>query len=66
MIYLTVKEFAEKVKLCPHTIRQAIKSGKIYAVRPGVGKKTPYRIPETELERLHIAENFNGNEKNGI
>jgi excisionase family DNA binding protein len=62
MVYLTVKEFAEKVKLCPHTIRHAIKSGKIFAVRPGVGKKTPYRIPETELERLQISEKFNKKE----
>lgn len=59
MEYFTVKEFAAKVKLCEYTIREAIKKGKIFTIRPGVGKKSPYRIPETELERLQISEKFN-------
>lgn len=58
MEYLTVKEFAEKTKVCPHTVRNSIKLGKLYAFRPGPGKRSPYRIPETELERLQIANRF--------
>lgn len=54
MQLLTVYEFAERVKVCPHTIRRAIKKGKINAFRPGVGKKSPYRIPETEVDRLLV------------
>ena len=54
MKLLTVSEFAEKVRMCPHTIRRAIKNGKINAFRPGVGIKGPYRIPETEIDRILV------------
>jgi len=54
MEFLTVKEFAAKVKFCPHTILRAIKQGKIYATRPSVGKRSAYRIPISELERLQL------------
>ncbi len=54
MNYLTVEEFAEKIKMCTHTVRAAIRRGKIYAIRPGLGIKSPYRIPESELERLQV------------
>ena len=56
MNYLTVEEFAKKIKMCTHTVRRAIKHGKIFAVRPGIGNRSPYRIPESELERLQIAD----------
>lgn len=55
MEYMTVKEFADEVKMCTLTILNSIKNGKIYAVRFGSGKRSPYRIPKTELERLQIA-----------
>jgi excisionase family DNA binding protein len=58
MEYLTVSEFANRTKLCCHTIRASIKAGKIYACRPGPGKRSPFRIPVTELERLQIAYQF--------
>jgi excisionase family DNA binding protein len=54
MNFLSVEEFAEKIKMCPHTVRKAIHEGKIYAIRPGIGKRSPYRIAESELERLQI------------
>jgi excisionase family DNA binding protein len=54
MNFLTVEEFADKLKIHPSTIRRAIKEGKIYASRPGPGKRSPYRISESELERLHL------------
>jgi excisionase family DNA binding protein len=54
MNFLTVEEFAERIKMHPGSVRRAIKQGRIYASRPGVGKKSPYRILESELERLHL------------
>ena len=54
MEYFTIEEFSKKIKMCDSTIRKAIKMGKIHAIRPGLGKKSPYRIPESELERLQI------------
>ena len=54
MEFMTVLEFSKKIKMCPHTVRRAIKQGRIYAIRPSPGIKAPYRIPESELERLQI------------
>lgn len=54
MNFLTVDEFAERIKMHPGTVRRAIREGKIYASRPSLGKKAPYRIAESELERLHF------------
>ena len=54
MNFLTLLEFADRMKMHPSTIRKAIRQGKIFASRPGMGKKSPYRIPESELERLHL------------
>jgi len=54
MIFLTVKEFAERIKMHPGSIRRAIREGKIFASRPSVGKYGPFRIAESELERLHL------------
>ncbi len=54
MEFLSVDEFAEKVRMCPQTIRKAIRKGKINAFRPGIGIKGPYRIPETEIDRILI------------
>lgn len=52
--FLTVQEFAERIKMHPTSVRRAIKEGKIFASRPSLGKKAPYRISESELERLHL------------
>jgi excisionase family DNA binding protein len=54
MNFLTVEEFSERIKLHPATIRKAIKEGKIFASRPSMGKRAPFRIAESELERLHL------------
>jgi len=63
MNYLTVEDVAQRLKMHPNTIRRAIRAGKIFASRPSTGKKAPFRIAETELERLHIQSMY-GN-KNG-
>jgi excisionase family DNA binding protein len=52
--FLTVEEFASRVKLHPASVRRSIKKGKIFASRPTTGKKAPYRIAESELERLML------------
>jgi len=52
--FLTVEEFAKRIKMHPGSVRRSIKQGKIYATRPTTGKKAPYRIAESELERLHL------------
>jgi excisionase family DNA binding protein len=50
--FFTVKELSTKLNVCQHTIRRAIRSGRIHAFRPGIGKKAPYRIYESELTRI--------------
>lgn len=54
MNFLTVEEFAKRLKIHPASVRRAIKAGHIFATRPSLGKKAPYRIAESELERLHL------------
>ncbi len=54
MIYLTVEEFANRIKMHPQSVRKSIKEGKIFASRPSIGKRGPFRIAESELERLHV------------
>lgn len=54
MEYFTVAEFAKKIKMSEYTVRKAIREKWIFAIRPSIGKKAPYRISESELERLQI------------
>lgn len=52
--FLTVEEFAKRVKMHPGSVRRSIREGKIFASRPSMGKRGPYRICESELERLQL------------
>jgi excisionase family DNA binding protein len=52
--FLTVEEFAQRIKMHAGTVRRAIREGRIFATRPSMGKKAPYRIAESELERLQL------------
>jgi len=52
--FLTVEEFSKRIKMHPGSVRRSIKQGKIFASRPSMGQKGPYRIAESELERLHL------------
>jgi len=54
MNFLTVQEFASRIKMSPSTVRKSIREGKIFATRPSMGKKGPFRISESEIERLHL------------
>jgi len=61
--FLTVAEFAKKIKMTPLTVRKAIKDGTIFASRISLGKKSHYRIAESELERLQLKGMFEGQKK---
>lgn len=50
--FYSIKEFASKLHVHPNTIRKAIKIGYINALRTGNGKKSSYRIPNTEIQKL--------------
>lgn len=50
--FLTVQEFADLMRLNYHTITRSIKNGRINAFRVGVGKKSPFRIPRSEIYRI--------------
>ena len=50
--FLTVMEFADKLRVHPHTVRQAIKDGRIQAMKVGIGKRSQYRISNVELGRI--------------
>jgi len=52
--FLTVEEFAKRIKMHPTSVRRSIKQGRIFATRPSVGKRGPYRVAESELERLQL------------
>ena len=52
VVYLSVKEFAVKLNVHPSTIRRAIEYGRIHAFRIGTGKKSSFRIPESEIQRM--------------
>ena len=61
--FLTVEEFAERIGMSQGSVRRAIKGGKIFATRPSMGKKAPYRIAESELERLQLQGMCEGTKK---
>lgn len=50
--YYSIKELAEKLNVSCRTIMRAIKAKRIFAFRPGCGKKSPWRIHESELLRI--------------
>ena len=52
--FYTVEEFAGILKVCKHTVLRDIRSGRVNAIRSGSGKKSPFRIPVTEIERLMV------------
>lgn len=66
MNYLTVEEFAQRLKMHPTTIRRGIKAGKIFATKPTANKKGRYRIAESELERLHLQSMCENPTKRGV
>ncbi len=52
--FYSIKEFALRISVHPNTVRNAIKNGRISAFKVGIGKKSVYRIPYAETERLAL------------
>lgn len=51
--FYTVQEFADLVKIQREQVYAWIKSGKVRAMRLENGPKSPWRIPITEILKLH-------------
>lgn len=49
---LTVEETAEVLSTHPETIRRMIREGGLFAVRLGSGPRSPYRVPNEEIDRF--------------
>lgn len=52
--FLTITEFSVLLRVHPQTIRRAIKNGRVHAFRIGVGIRSGFRIPRSELSRMAI------------
>lgn len=52
--YYRVKEFSELLDLHRNTVYQLISSGHINAFRAGRGKRSSFRIPVSEIERMAL------------
>ena len=53
MEFLTVNEVAKILKVSSLKIYKMIWDDQIKAVKLGKNKRSPWRIPQTELQRLH-------------
>jgi excisionase family DNA binding protein len=52
--FYTILEFAEYIGVCYRTILTGIKKGHIEAFRVGRGRKSHFRIPHSEIQRMGI------------
>ena len=52
--FYSIKEFAFLLRIHPNTVRRGIKSGRIGAFKVGAGKKSTYRIPKAEINRIAL------------
>lgn len=52
--FMTIKEFAATLKVHPNTIRRAIKNGRINGFKVGIGSRSSYRIPKSEINRMAL------------
>jgi excisionase family DNA binding protein len=50
--FLTVMEFADKLRIHPNTVRKGITAGRIQAFRTSSGSRSGLRIPSTEVNRI--------------
>jgi len=51
--FMTVKEFSLKMKIHPRIARRWIKDGKVKAYNSGSEKRMIWRIPYSEIQRIH-------------
>lgn len=54
--FMTIKDFANMIKVHPNTIRNMIKSGRLNAFRVSPKEKSSYRIPRSEIHRIALEE----------
>ncbi len=54
--FLSIKEFASLLRVHPDTVRRGIKRGRISGFKVGGGKRSIYRIPCTETNRMAICD----------
>lgn len=52
--FYTVKEFSKVFNVCEQTIRTLIRIGRLRAFRSGSGKRSPFRIPTSEITRFQV------------
>jgi len=52
--FLTIPEFAAKLKVARNTVSRWVQAGKVKAIKKGPfpGKTSPILIPKSELERV--------------
>jgi excisionase family DNA binding protein len=50
--FLSIKQFAAKVGVHPNTIRNAIRKGRLSALKMGSGSRALWRIAKTEIQRI--------------
>lgn len=50
--FLTVKEYAYLLGIHANTVRRSIKTGRLHAFKVGSGKRSEFRIPRTEINRM--------------
>ncbi len=51
--FLTVKEFASRLRVTREQVYKWIEYGRVKAIRITDSAKSPWRIPQTELKRMH-------------
>jgi len=54
--FYSVIEFAQKLQVHTNTIRRSIKNGRIMAFKFGTPKRSTYRIPHSEIQRLMLSD----------
>lgn len=52
--YLTVDEFAALLRLDRRTVTNAIREGRISAIRMGESSKSRFRIPRHQIDKLML------------
>lgn len=51
--FLTVKEFGKKMRVNRDKVYEWIETGRIRAIKTGNSRRSHWRIPNTEILRLH-------------
>lgn len=52
--FYTIIEFSNLLQVHPNTVRRALKTGRISGFKVGAGKRSSYRIPKSEINRIAL------------